>query len=478
MSVPAAGEPDDLTTIARPRIDPSPEPAYVLTIIEGPDQGRTFSIDGSQPSGVLVGQSPACEVRLADRHASRRHASLDVAGRRLRLVDLGSTNGTFVDGLAVVEVFLQGGETVRVGEMAIRVERSAARSRPAVSTASRFGRTVGASLEMRRLYPLCERLAAASVPVIIEGETGTGKEVLAESLHQAGPRAHGPFVVFDCTAVPASLVEAELFGHARGAFTGAVTARKGIFEQAHGGTLLIDEIGDLDLALQPKLLRAIERSEVRPIGANRSEQVDVRVLAATRRDLDRDVQAGRFRDDLFHRLAVTRVELPPLRRRRGARQPLLQAARSRPRDHLARGPAALAGRRVAGQRARAAQRGGAPAGARRAGGPRVDGVGRGGAWAPRGRARDACGFGRARARPRAFVSPGAPADDRGVRAAVRGASARSARRQRLQGGRGVRYRTPIPSGAQGQDAAAAASFAASPPPRVIARRSPPPTGRR
>jgi DNA-binding NtrC family response regulator len=170
---------------------------------------------------------------------------------------------------------------------------------------------------MRQIYPLCERLAAASVPVIIEGETGTGKEVLAEALHEQGPRASGPFVVFDCTAVAPSLLEAELFGHERGAFTGATSARKGVFEQAHKGTLLIDEIGDLDLALQPKLLRAIERSEVRRVGGAGPIRVDVRILAATRRDLDREVQIGRFRDDLFHRLAVGRIELPPLRARRG-----------------------------------------------------------------------------------------------------------------------------------------------------------------
>jgi DNA-binding NtrC family response regulator len=189
---------------------------------------------------------------------------------------------------------------------------------------TRFGRVVGASPEMRRLYPLCERLAQSSVPVIIEGETGTGKEMLAESLHDAGPRAAGPFVVFDCTAVAPSLVESELFGHERGAFTGAITSRKGVFEQAQGGTLLIDEIGDLELSLQPKLLRALERAQIRRIGGDKPIQVDVRILAATRRDLDREVSKGRFRDDLFHRLAVARIELPPLRKRRGDIPVLMQ----------------------------------------------------------------------------------------------------------------------------------------------------------
>jgi DNA-binding NtrC family response regulator len=170
---------------------------------------------------------------------------------------------------------------------------------------------------MRRLYPLCQRLSTSDVPVVIEGETGTGKEQLAEALHEESQRNSGPFAVFDCTAVAPSLIESELFGHEKGAFTGSVGTRKGVFERAHGGTLLIDEIGDLPLELQPKLLRAIERSAVTRVGGDRPISVDVRLLAATRRNLDREVQLGRFRDDLFHRIAVTRVELPPLREREG-----------------------------------------------------------------------------------------------------------------------------------------------------------------
>jgi DNA-binding NtrC family response regulator len=153
--------------------------------------------------------------------------------------------------------------------------------------------------------------------VLIEGETGTGKEVLAESIHAMSNRANGPFVVFDCTAVAPNLIEAELFGHVKGSFTGAIDSRAGVFEQAHGGTLLIDEIGELDVTQQPKLLRLLERSEVRRVGGQKTVRFDVRVIAATRRDLDAAVTGGRFRDDLFHRLAVIRVELPPLRKRRG-----------------------------------------------------------------------------------------------------------------------------------------------------------------
>jgi DNA-binding NtrC family response regulator len=176
---------------------------------------------------------------------------------------------------------------------------------------------IGESPEMRSLYPLGRRLAQSDVPVVIEGETGTGKEVLAEALHEASLRAANPFIVFDCTAAPPSLLESALFGHERGAFTGALALRRGVFEQADGGTLFLDEIGDLDIALQPKLLRAIERGEVQRVGSGQWMRVDVRIIAATRRGLDREMQAGRFRDDLFFRLAVGRIELPPLRRRRG-----------------------------------------------------------------------------------------------------------------------------------------------------------------
>ena len=310
---------DLLATVVQQRdaAEAHAEGVFVLTVTDGPERGRSFRLDSALPTRTLIGTSPACEIRLTDREVSRRHAALERVGTALKVVDLSSTNGTFVDRVKVFEAELQGGEFLRVGSTMFQVEVERDPAEAALPPLVSFGRVVGASREMRRLYPLVERIAQANVPVVIEGETGTGKEALAESIHEMGPRAQGPFVVFDCTAVPPSLVEAELFGHERGAFTGATATRKGVFEQAHGGTLLIDEVGDLDLALQPKLLRAIERFEVRRIGGDRWIRVDVRVLAATRRDLDREVQAGRFRDDLFHRLAVARVELPPLRHRIG-----------------------------------------------------------------------------------------------------------------------------------------------------------------
>jgi DNA-binding NtrC family response regulator len=310
---------DDLSTLLRPAFRPSAaeDVAFVVSIVEGPDEGNRFVMDSTAVSRVLLGTSPACDCRFTDREISRRHATLEVVGRQLRLTDLESRNGTHVNGLRIVDVFLDGGETVGIGSTRLRVDRTASPGAPPLPERTRFGRWLGASNEVRRLFALCDRLAKSNVPVVIEGETGTGKEVLAESLHDEGPRASGPFVVFDCTAVPPSLVESELFGHERGAFTGATTSRRGVFEQADGGTLLIDEIGDLDANMQPKLLRALERNEVRRVGGDRWIRVDVRILAATRRDLDREVQSGRFRDDLYHRLVVTRLELPPLRKRRG-----------------------------------------------------------------------------------------------------------------------------------------------------------------
>ena len=310
----------DVATYARELADDTlkrPELRRIV-VLEGPDRGATLELDPNAPSRTLLGTSPACQLRVTDNTVSRRHAAFEPSRKGIwRLADLDSTNGTFVDGTRIVEAYVRGGEVVRFGSTAVRLEAEVATVEPKpLPSAMRFGRTLGASVAMRRLYPLCERLARAKVPVIIEGETGTGKEVLAESLHEMSG-SKGPFVVFDCTTVSPQLVEAELFGHERGAFTGAVNARAGVFEEADGGTLLIDEIGDLDLPLQAKLLRAIDRGEVKRVGGQKTIKADVRILSATRRDLDKEVAAGRFRDDLFHRLAVARIELPPLREREG-----------------------------------------------------------------------------------------------------------------------------------------------------------------
>jgi DNA-binding NtrC family response regulator len=293
-----------------------PEAEFLFHVVSGPDQGSSFRLSSETPVAVF-GKGPTADFRLHDPSVSRRHARLELGPAGARIHDEESTNGTRVNGVSITEARLAGGEELTLGDNRIAVHRGVPAAPEALPARASFGRMLGASRELRRLYPLLDRLAASTIPVVIEGETGTGKEILAEAIHEASPRAQGPFVVFDCTAVPSSMVEAELFGHERGAFTGAVTRHVGMLEQANGGTLFIDEIGDLDLALQPKLLRALERGEFRRIGGDRSITVDVRILAATRRSLEREVEVGRFRDDLFHRLAVGRVELPPLRRRRG-----------------------------------------------------------------------------------------------------------------------------------------------------------------
>ena len=307
------------STLERPRLETAAiEVAPLrLEVIAGADIGKALDVDPEENRGrVFAGKSDACELVISDPLASRRHCAFASEGSAVRVTDLGSTNGTFVNGVRIIEALLYGGELVRIGDTTIAVRVGERRTRR-LGGGTRFGRLLGASPAMQKLHPLCERLARADIPVVLEGETGTGKELLAEAMHEASARASGPFVVFDCTTSPAGLLEARLFGHERGAFTGAVAARPGVFEEADGGTLLIDEIGDLDIALQAKLLRAVQSGQVQRLGGSSWIRTNVRVLAATRRDLEREIQAGRFRDDLYYRLAVARIELPPLRSRDG-----------------------------------------------------------------------------------------------------------------------------------------------------------------
>jgi two-component system response regulator HydG len=281
--------------------------SYVVTVVEGPDAGRSITLDPSRPARALVGKSPACDLVLTDVLASRRHAAFETAGLRVSITDLGSTNGTLVNDVAVASAYVTGGEIVRLGASALRVD---ARATTATESpmASAFGRLVGNSARMRVVYTIAQRLARAAIPLVIEGETGTGKELLAECIHEAGPRADGPFVVFDGSATPRESAAQVLFGDKR---DGSV----GLFELAHGGTLFVDEVGELDVETQGLLLRAIERGEIRRGGDEQVRRVDVRAIAATSRDVDKLVEEGKLREELFFRLAVGRIELPPLRRR-------------------------------------------------------------------------------------------------------------------------------------------------------------------
>ena len=308
---------DDKSTryVRGPTLDEAPRDQFALVVERGPSQGARFEVTNAEPQAMVVGQSPVCAIRLKGDTVSRRHASVQVESDGLRVRDLGSKNGTRVNGVRIVAALAGLGDLIELGESALRVLAgpSAAASLP---VSDRFGEAVGVSVAMRRLFPLLARLAATDIPVLIEGETGTGKEAVANSIHASGPRRDKPLVVFDCTAVATNLIESELFGHEKGAFTGATARRKGVFEQAHGGTLFIDELGDLPLDLQSKLLRALETSQVRRVGGDTWIRCDARVIAATRRDLEQRITDGMFRDDLFHRLAVGRVALPPLRERR------------------------------------------------------------------------------------------------------------------------------------------------------------------
>ncbi|WP_394843981.1 sigma 54-interacting transcriptional regulator [Pendulispora brunnea] len=295
---------------------PPPTLSFRLVVAEGPDAGKVFRIDPNQPSRTLVGTSPTCVIRLADRHVSRRHLALDAAVNELVIQDLRSSNGTRVNGARITEGVLTGGEVIRIGNTVLRVEAGEQETPDALAERTSFGRALGVSFEMRKVFGLAERLAQANVPVAIEGETGTGKELLAECLHEQSARAAGPFVVFDGSIVGDRLADVMLFGCAANVVPGVAEARAGLFEQAHGGTLLIDEPAELSPEVQRKLVRAVERGAVQRIGADAALAVDVRIVTTSRADLDKAVDDGRLREDLFYRLVVARIELPPLRKRR------------------------------------------------------------------------------------------------------------------------------------------------------------------
>jgi DNA-binding NtrC family response regulator len=246
---------------------------------------------------------------------SRFHCEITRAGPRLLVRDLGSRNGTFIDGVEVREAFCPPAAALVLGATRIALRTTTASVAVEAGRRERFGQMTARSPAMRRVLSQLERVAASDATVLLLGETGTGKEITAESLHQESPRAKGPFIIVDCGAIPAELLESELFGHEKGAFTGALRAREGAFQAASGGTIFLDEIGELPKDLQPKLLRALSRRAVKPVGTETYLDVDVRVIAATNRDLRQEVNAERFRGDLYYRLAVVEVRLPPLRDR-------------------------------------------------------------------------------------------------------------------------------------------------------------------
>jgi DNA-binding NtrC family response regulator len=267
---------------------------------------------GARP--ITIGAHASCDLVLTDAQVSRKHAELAAVPEGVRVKDLGSTNGTWWQGSRVTEVVVPSGTVVRFGGTSVRIGASEAPQVPP-SERERFGAMVGRSIAMRELFAVLELAAPSDATILIEGESGTGKELAARAVHDASPRASGPFVVVDCSAIAESLIDSHLFGHVKGAFTGADAARKGAFVEASGGTLFLDELGELPLAAQAKLLRALEAQTVQPVGADKPVPVDTRVVAATHRELARMVADKQFRFDLFYRLAVVHVALPPVRQR-------------------------------------------------------------------------------------------------------------------------------------------------------------------
>jgi DNA-binding NtrC family response regulator len=281
-----------------------------LSVADDPTQEWTFDKEE-----VRIGSMDDNDVVLRDDTVSRYHAKIAQEDTGYVLVDLRSTNGTFINKVRVREAFLKPGCTIGVGQGMLKFNALEEEVQIVPSREAQCGGLIGGNARMREIYSILEKIAPTATTVVIEGETGTGKEVVAQTIHNLSPRAKNELVVFDCGAVPPNLIESELFGHEKGSFTGAMMTRQGLFEIADGGTLFLDELGELPLDLQPKLLRALEQREVRRVGSSKPIKVDVRIIAATNRNLEEEVRGGRFRQDLFYRLSVVRLHLPSLRER-------------------------------------------------------------------------------------------------------------------------------------------------------------------
>jgi len=294
-----------------------PPPARLRVRVGGRE--RTVPVTSA---GVVVGKDPTCDAPVEDSFVSARHLRIEPGAGGWNLVDLGSTNGTFIAGARVARAELPLGVPVQLGDAEIVLEP---REAPEPARPATFEGMLSRDPAMRQVFDLVDRVGASEAAVTILGETGTGKELVARALHTRSQRKEGPFIPVNCSAIAESLIESELFGHEKGAFSGADRLRKGAFEEADRGTIFLDEIGELPLDLQPKLLRVLELGEVKRVGSSRPITVNVRIVAATHRDLRAAVRAGRFREDLYYRLCVVPITVPPLRRRRGDVRPLAEA---------------------------------------------------------------------------------------------------------------------------------------------------------
>jgi DNA-binding NtrC family response regulator len=303
----------------------APPPARLRVRAGGRE--RTYPVT---TAGVTVGKDPTGDVAIDDGFVSQRHLRLEARGGRWHVLDLGSTNGTFISGARVSLAELPFGLAVAIGDATLVLEP---RDAPEPARVEAFEGMISGDPGMRQVFDLVERVGASDAAVTILGETGTGKELVARGLHARSGRRDGPFIPVNCSAIAETLIESELFGHEKGAFSGAERMRKGAFEEADRGTIFLDEIGELPLDLQPKLLRVLELGEVKRVGASRPIEVNVRIVAATHRDLRAQVRAGKFREDLFYRLCVVPITVPPLRRRKGDVRALAESflARAAPR---------------------------------------------------------------------------------------------------------------------------------------------------
>jgi len=279
----------------------------ILQSIDDPSLEWTFDKEE-----IRIGSMEDNDVVLGDDTVSRYHCRITQEDNGYVLLDQRSTNGTFINKVRIREAYVKPGSIVSVGQSQLRFNAREEEVEIVPSRSDRCAGLIGGNSRMREIYSIIEKIAPTATTVVIDGETGTGKEVVAQAIHSLSPRSRNDLVVFDCGAVPPNLIESELFGHEKGSFTGAVMTRQGLFEQADGGTLFLDELGELPLDLQPKLLRALEQREVRRVGSAKPSKVDVRIIAATNRNLEDEVRAGRFRQDLFYRLSVVRLHLPSL----------------------------------------------------------------------------------------------------------------------------------------------------------------------
>ena len=267
-----------------------------ILVVDGPDKGREVVIEKERTS---IGRSVICDLVLSDKAVSTTHVELVAKEKGFLLRDLGSTNGTFVGELRIQEVWVKPGTVVKLGQSQLRFEPATGSVDIDLSKSERFFEIVGRSVRMREIFATLEKVAPTELTILIRGETGTGKELVARAIHRASRRKDASMVVQDCSAIPKDLIESTLFGHERGAFTGATDRHRGSFEQADGGTIFLDELGELDLSLQPKLLRVLENREIKRVGGDRQIPVNVRVVAATNRDLRARVNEGQFREDLY-----------------------------------------------------------------------------------------------------------------------------------------------------------------------------------